>query len=733
MEADTRTLTTDVDQGAAFTGTADDDVFVSQPKSVIDPSDGTASFTDTLQSLDELDGGEGNDTLNVTLATVVGVEPVLTSIENVNVQFKAAETLDLVNATGVEVVTVQNSTAAGSTALVDNVAGADLAVKSQNQNANFDNSTATTLNLELDSVGVVPVKNQNQIVVDIATNAAETVNLTVNDANAEITSLTTAAETLNIAASGENIINLSDDVVVDLAVTGAGSVDLSDTAQTSLETLTAGDGGVTVDATGGVLEEVSTGAGEDDITVVGANVKSIETGAGDDEVATVTSALAATSVVDLGAGDDYVSLSAAPTAGATVAGGEGVDTIALAQAAYTTVEGYTSEQRAKLSGFEIAAFTDSLANGTTYSLGALEGITSAKLENGVATGGTATLSNIGVDASIELAGDLDNLDGDNGTTVDPTGALVGTLAVDTNADSVSLKLNSDYADNNNTTSVEKAVATSVTLAQVENITVEATGNDTAAPYTPVEGYKADTVAYTVTLDGSNDLETLTITGDQLASFTSTADMKSLATVNAAQNTGGVAIDVSAAATDGTAEPITITGSSAADEVTGSGNSDTISVGAGNDVVNSSAGADSITFGEGIDTYVLANVSHSTLAKTDTIVGFNPNTIGQGTSGAANEDGADNSDLSDETLVNGDLIDLTAGTPTKIEFLTVNNSSDAQTFLQNAAADTDIAAQNVAFDSSTSRLYIDADNDGTADSVIELQGVTEIDEAAFVVA
>lgn len=659
----------------------------------------------------------------------------MTSVENVNVTFKNAATLDLDDATGVTKVTIQGSTAAGATGKVDKVGAAALAVKNQNQNATFDNSTATTLALALENVGVVPAgTTQKQITVDITTNAATTVNVTANNANADITSL--AAETMTIAATGANIINLSDDVVVDLTITGAGSVDLSDTALTKLETLTVGNGGVTVDTLGGALKEVTTGSGADDITAVGSKLVSASTGAGDDELSVVTDALGATAVIDLGAGDDTITLAAAPAKGATIAGGTGTDTIVMNVTDYGTVSGYTTAEKAKISGFEVLGFSDELAASGTYSLSALTGITSAVLQQGIATaaaaGTAAKLTNIGANATIEIAGTLDT-----GTTNTGDGDLVGTLKTDTSADNVTLILNADYTDDENTATVAKATYTAtVSLAEVENITIDAIGNDLAAPFTPKADYKADFVDYTAKLDGSDELETLTITGNQKVTFASTAAMTSLTTIDASANTAGVTINVGSAAADGTAELITIIGSSAADKITGSKNADTITVGAGNDIVNSSLGADSITFGAGIDTYKLGASEDSTLAKMDTITGFSANTIGQGTNGAADKTGADTSDLTDATLVNGDLIDLSkfGGAGKTIDVLVVTNAADAQTFIANNANATvankfDIAA---GFDSSTSQLYLDIDADGIIDSVIELAGVTTIDEAAFVV-
>ncbi len=68
----------------------------------------------------------------------------------------------------------------------------------------------------------------------------------------------------------------------------------------------------------------------------------------------------------------------------------------------------------------------------------------------------------------------------------------------------------------------------------------------------------------------------------------------------------------------------------------------------------------------------------------------------------------------------------------IEFSVQADSADALTFLQNAASDLDSDSVNIALNSASGRLFIDADNDGTADSVIELTGVTTLDEAAFII-
>ena len=53
-----------------------------------------------------------------------------------------------------------------------------------------------------------------------------------------------------------------------------------------------------------------------------------------------------------------------------------------------------------------------------------------------------------------------------------------------------------------------------------------------------------------------------------------------------------------------------------------------------------------------------------------------------------------------------------------------------THLQNVGADA-TTNTGIALDKSTGKLYIDVDKNGTADSVIELSGVTTITADAFV--
>ncbi|MBP6497123.1 MAG: hypothetical protein KA253_00465, partial [Campylobacteraceae bacterium] len=109
--------------------------------------------------------------------------------------------------------------------------------------------------------------------------------------------------------------------------------------------------------------------------------------------------------------------------------------------------------------------------------------------------------------------------------------------------------------------------------------------------------------------------------------------------------------------------------------------------------------------------------------------------GNGTSGAA---GTGATGVAAASLT-GDVLkfDITAAVLADGVYTYVaSNAADAQTFLQNLGADATAAKDNAfgaALDSSTGKLYIDIDSNGTVDSVIALSGVTTITAAAFVLA
>lgn len=101
-------------------------------------------------------------------------------------------------------------------------------------------------------------------------------------------------------------------------------------------------------------------------------------------------------------------------------------------------------------------------------------------------------------------------------------------------------------------------------------------------------------------------------------------------------------------------------------------------------------------------------------------------VSTGASGAAGT-GAN----ADTTKWTGDVLrfDVDTATISKVAVGVYTNAVDASIFIQNTSAstaDTFVAA----LDSSTGKLYLDWNSDGTVDSVINLTGVSSLTAAAF---
>lgn len=831
-------LTTGSDIGAAFTGTSGNDVFTAG----VTLSGNT--LVDTLQNIDQLNGGAGNDTLNTTLNGGILVTPTLTSVETVNLRVTAANGgIDLAAATGVTAINVNSSTALAN---VQNTGAAALGVANQNTAVTFGGSTATALTLNLDTVGTAAT----DIAINIGTakaNAATSFVINAKDAHVTLAETIVGAATTSatVAATGANEITFA---AADLAslttltVTGAGTADFTGAALSALTTLTAGDGGVKVTGTSAAANALTatTGAGADTLVFNAANVKSITTGAGDDAVTLNTAVLASTATVSLGDGNDTLTLSGAPAAGATINGGAGTDTFATTIASYNTVSSYTAAQRALISNFEVLSITDTLVNGAAVDVSSLTGVGSFTAAAGVVAGGNATVTKLGASSTVTIAGantgvvgsagtnekatftfaditaaaggtstltingitvtvaagqsatateianafasgistgsavvsgtpiaaytstsagavatytavavgnptNLASVAGGTGTApaavipvvVDGTaaaapaaaGSLTAVLAVDTAADALTLVLNNNYVDNNNATIDNLAVSNKFVAAEVETLTVNATGK-MGAIVTKVDGYKADLLTNTLDLSGSNKLVAVNVTGDQALNFSSTADMTKLATIDASANTGGLTFNGAAAdmTTATTSVAMTIKGSAtAANSLTGSGHADTIIGGSKVDTITGGKGGDTLTGNGGNDKFVFAAGDSSIgTGKFDTITDFVANTKGAGAAGVLTIVGATGVAAADLT---GDVLSFKqAGTGAGGVVVDVlNSAADASTFLANNKSANAVIA---ALDSTNNNLYVDNTGDGVADFFIHLTGVTTLNTGAF---
>lgn len=672
---------------------------------------------ETLQSFDSISGGDGTDTLNVTLFTGAAggnVAPTISGVENVLFRSTGTDTLDLANASGVTTLSVSGSTTA---ATVNNVkAVANLAVSNQNQDTTFGGSTAATINLRVDTVGSNATGGAVQKNVTVANTTGTSLNVTANNANVQILGAT-ALTTATIAATGTARVNLASaaTTLTSLTTSGTGLVNTSDTSLTALKTLTAGDGGVTFTNAGSTAATftATTGAGKDTLTLEGNKVTTVSTGAGNDTVTLANTAVTATSTFDLGAGDDTISFVAAPTAGATANGGDGTDTIGFTAAGYGTVSAYTTAQLAKLTNFEVLSITDAATTGT-YDVSKIVGATSFTFAGGIAAGNTATVTNLGANATVTIAGAA------------TTGAAVLTLKSDTAADVLNLVLKQAFVENNDATATNNAFAQNVTATGIETLNVNSSGTPSTA-FLGNAGTLADKVTNTLTLTDTS-LKALTITGDQALVYATGAGPTVLATVDGSANTGGINFDASGLVATGVA--MAITGSAtAANTLTGAAKADTIVGGAKADTITGGQGGDTLTGGAGNDTFVFNAAQESTLANLDTITDFTANTFGNGTAGAA---GTGATGVAAASLT-GDVLSFdvaAAQLAVGVKLSVQANASDATTYLQNIAADATANEVGAALDSSTGRLYLDLDSNGTADSVIVLTGVTTLTAAAI---
>jgi Ca2+-binding RTX toxin-like protein len=507
----------------------------------------------------------------------------------------------------------------------------------------------------------------------------------------------------------------------------------ADTAKTTADALVVADGvAVTAATTAKATADANVTAANAVVTTDTAALNTAQT------AAMTTGALSATATVDLGAGDDSLTLSNGFMAGATINGGDGTDTLKITSASYLTAAAYAADKLALVSNFEALTISDAMTT-NTYDVSKIAGITSFTAGAGVAAGNTASVTNLAANSTVTMAGAL----GAN------TGTLQVALKTDTSADVVNLVLKPSYTDNNDTVVDARAFTETVIAQSVETLNINSTG--LKATMTAVDGYKADLVTNTLVL-ADNALVTMNVTGDAALNFTSSAGQTKLATVDANANTGGlvfsgaaadivngVAMTITGSATaantlTGTGLNDTIKGGAGVDNINGGAGNDTIDAGAGKDVVTGAAGADTITLGAANDTYVLTGTlgADSVLAKKDVVTDFVANTFGNGTGGAAGT-GASNALAASFT---GDVIDLrgyVSGPITaKLVIGVQANAADAQTFLQNNGANT-TDNMGAALDSSTGFLYLDLNSDGTADSVIQLTGVTTLTAAAFLVA
>jgi len=276
---------------------------------------------------------------------------------------------------------------------------------------------------------------------------------------------------------------------------------------------------------------------------------------------------ALTKAIDTGAGDDTVTFVAAVTgSSATLSGGDGTDTLAMAVANAATLD---ASAQSFYTNFERLSLTDAGAGGETIDLANLG---FANYVTTAGSAGTLTLDKLASGGTV-----VQTVAPAAGITVGVADAATGT------ADVVNLVLQNDATTNFLTT----------TVANVETVNITSTDIFVDAN----KDGKDDTDGDHTLILAADKATAVTVSGDALA--LSVTGATALATVDASATTESF----SYTADDGTT---TVTGGSGVDTLVAAGSGDTLIGGAGNDVLT---GADltTLTGGAGNDTFVLANV------------------------------------------------------------------------------------------------------------------------------
>lgn len=513
----TFTLTKDIQ---VLTGTSGNDTFVA--------TNDAAANSPTLNTGDQIDGGAGFDTLQIT--SVSNDTPVVTlkNVEKVQVQQLTANSgsISAANWTGLTEIANVNST--------KNLTVTDLGSKVK---LTLSGDTAANTTELIFKSGVLGADAS----FDLDVTGMDTKAATRYVAKVDTTAASTdSIKTLNVAATGKNFVDfvvennnvaLADKVTV-LNVSGTGTLDLIGTGNIlrKLATVDASknSGGLTVDLSGvtATTLAVTGGSGKDVITANAATIETIDLGAGDD-------------TLTIGTGGNV-------TTADTYKGGDGKDTLNITAAtnANTLVAG---KLNAQFSGFEVLGLTTVDAN--------------------------IDVSKWGVN-ELTIAGDV--TDGGAGTALTASGFTTGaTVTLTANADqtdilNVGIKNATDAGTPNDTLNIK--LAADLTAAHtykvgvdgINILNVDATDPDAVT----------STGVYTLTLSSASNVREINVTG------------KSALTLDASGFGGTEGIKLASTASG----DLTFTGTGLGDVITGGSGKNVITGGNGKDTIDISASA-----------------------------------------------------------------------------------------------------------------------------------------------
>jgi hypothetical protein len=537
------TLTTGVDSSSSFLGKTGDDSY-SAP---------LVSSVQTLNGLDRLDGGAGNDSLSAIINSASVLIPAqIANIENITISSTAdGSGISLQNATGYTTAEIASS---ANSASITGISSASTALK----------ATGNT--------GAVTLTFTNAALAG----AADAVNLTVNGQTGAVTVNSDgsgAVETLNITSTGgvssfaltagttTSTLKVSGDAQITLGTaatsSSADAVELSSTIKTiDLSGLSA-TSTIFVDAAN---PTITGGSGNDFINLNAAGTASVVGGAGNDRI----------NAYDYASGTNGSATSTFDAAD-TIDGGDNTDTLASTAAALVV-----STTQTKVSNIERILALDALASGADLNASFFGSGVNYMTVAGTHSGGNTLTSNAG-SATVSMSavtGGAVTFVSDGSGTADSV-AVLSSLTTGATAFATSGAITATGVE---TLSIAGAAAAASTVA---SITMTGTGG-TATKF-------VTTGAYDFNVSGAIEAKTIDASGLTMGTSSVGLVMGAAASTNTAQTIiGSSGID-------------TLLGTSGADNITGGAGNDSITSGAGNDTVSAGEGNDLITFGANLAT------------------------------------------------------------------------------------------------------------------------------------
>lgn len=606
----TLTVGTDV-----ITGTAGNDTINGLGSDEI--TAGTLVAAKTLGASDNIDGGAGTDTLNLTFSAPAGDVTngaVIKNVEVLNIRQTAGTgTLNADNVAGLTNVNLSTSTgaltvtnlAAGAAAGLIGNGSTTLGVLTYDYKAP---ASAVTINL---NGGVKQAAATKQITTLAGTATAATINSTgaANTTGGIDLSSVTTVTALTINANS-NLTVTDGAGTAEIVGFKAGVTNNTITAKGAAAAVNIG----TVDGTVGTLDASGLTAGGLTAATANADVV-VKGGAGNDTITLTTGAALSTKAsVTLGAGDDKLLTSTAGTnLGAQVAdGGDGTDTISAVLVNVASSANVKNFEVLDLAGYN-ASLDVNLLTASTITAAALSGATGV-------TG--ATLINLPGTTSLDVTGFADQAAYNTANlgivTLKQKGADTATT------DALTVNFNAAPA-------VVQAAGGNFSTVGLLTVNGTETININSAGNSFVDGN-----AILSLNDSLNQLKSVVITGDKAfrlddvstntAATTATANVaSSLTSIDGSAATGKLTV------TAGTPDAIGVSGFNTTYTgltIKGGSNDDTITIGAKNGVVDGGAGKDtiivndltakgnvtSVTGGAGVDT-VESQLTYQAVATT----------------------------------------------------------------------------------------------------------------------